>query len=90
MMLDNQIALCTYHYEKWKNLALSAADINQSKKFMERALFWIELQTAFVTLFALEQMNADNKEFKKKLIVAKTNLVKKLTEYGNSIMSEII
>jgi hypothetical protein len=89
MTIESQIALCTYHYQKWKNLALSANSIEESRKYLERAFFWLELQTAFITLFAMEKVNGENKEFKKKLLLAKTNLTRKLTEYAKEILNEI-
>lgn len=89
MTLESQIALCSEHYQKWKNQALFAKDIYEARKALDRAFFWLELQTAFITLFALEQARGKDPETKKKLIVAKTNLSKKLADYANEIMKEI-
>jgi phage-related protein len=68
-------------------MALTSNDI-KARQAMERAFFWLELQTAFIALHALEQSRNDIKT-KRKLIIAKTNLSKKLAEYANETLREI-
>ncbi|MEM7825020.1 MAG: hypothetical protein QXO27_03545 [Candidatus Aenigmatarchaeota archaeon] len=89
MSLQSQIQLCLINYQKWKDQALFSKDASESKKCMDRAFFWLELQTAFIVLSALEQTKGNDKEFKKKLIRAKTNLCKKLAEYAKELLDEI-
>ncbi len=89
MKLENQIALCTEHYKKWKQAALDARDSTQGKKALERAFFWLELQTAFITLHAVEKVQGKNLETKKRIIVAKANLSRKLADYAQSILDEM-
>jgi hypothetical protein len=89
MKIENQIKLCSENYQKWKSLALSAHSIEQAKKFLEKAFFWLELQTAFITLFSIEQARGSDPEVKQKLITAKANLSKKLTDYAQKILDEI-
>ena len=84
MTIQSQIALCSEHYQRWKDIALTRGDM----KAMEKAFFWLELQTAFIALHALEQSRNDIKT-KRKLIIAKTNLSKKLAEYANETLNEI-
>ncbi|MBI4010360.1 MAG: hypothetical protein HY361_04210 [Candidatus Aenigmarchaeota archaeon] len=84
MSIQAQIALCSEHYRRWKDIALTKGDM----KAMERAFFWLELQTAFIALHALEQSRNDIKT-KRKLIIAKTNLSKKLAEYANEVLNEL-
>ncbi|HKZ45087.1 MAG TPA: hypothetical protein VJ343_00080 [archaeon] len=88
MTLKDQINLCSEHYDKWKNLALSAEGLDESRKCLEKAFFWLELQTAFITLFAIENTFQDSK-VEKKLMIAKANLSKKLAEYAKEIISEL-
>lgn len=88
MRLD-QIELCSHYYQKWKNLSLSADTIEESRKCLERAFFWLELQAAFIILFAIEKVSNQDKEVKKKLILAKINLSKRLVEYANEILKEL-
>lgn len=89
MKFEHQLKLCSENYQKWKSLALSANSIEQAKKFLEKAFFWLELQAAFITLFSIEQAKGNDPEIKKKLITAKSNLSKKLTEYAKSVLDEI-
>ena len=89
MKLEYQISLCSQNYQKWKSLALSANSLEQAKQFLEKAFFWLELQTAFVTLFTIEQARGNDPNTKQKLIVAKTNLSKKLLDYAEKILDEI-
>jgi hypothetical protein len=81
--------MCSEHYKKWKKLALSAVDQKEANKCLEKAFFWLELQTAFITLSAIEQSKGNDPEVKKQLIVAKTNLSKKLADYAGKILDEI-
>jgi len=89
MNLQHQMSLCSHHYEKWKNLAFSTNDSEESKKCLERAFFWLELQSAFITLFAVEKLNENDPKAEFKIISAKTNLSKKLAEYAKEILNEL-
>lgn len=89
MTLQTQLSMCSEHYQKWKNLALATVDPKEANRCLERAFFWLELQTAFITLSAIEQTKGDDPEVKKQLIVAKSNLSKKLADYAGEILDEI-
>jgi hypothetical protein len=89
MNLQNQIATCSYHYQKWKNLALSTADQKEAKRCMEKAFFWLELQAAFTVLFAVEKTKGKDPAVKRKLLIAKANLSKRLTDYAKEILNEL-
>ena len=89
MNLQEQLAMCSYHYKKWKDLALSSLDSKEAKKRMERAFFWLELRSAFFTLFMAERMKGTDPKVRKKLIIAKTNLTKKLADYASQILDEL-
>ncbi len=89
MSIQNQIALCTDSYQKWKDAALNAKDVAESRKALEKAFFWLELQTAFTTLFALERASDDTPETQLKIIVAKANLSKRLADYANAVLDEL-
>ena len=89
MKLQHQIDLCSHHYQKWKSLAFSTNDLEESKKCLERAFFWHELQTAFITLFAIEKLNENDPKTELKIISAKANLSKKLAEYAKEILNEL-
>jgi hypothetical protein len=89
MDIREEISLCSQNYERWKTLALSAQNKEESKRFLEKAFFWLELKSAFITLFAAEQTKGNDPIFKRKLILAKTRLSKKLAEYAEKILKEI-
>jgi len=89
MPIESQITLCSQHYQKWKNQALISKDMDEARKAFNRAFFWLELQTAFIALHAVEQTKGEDKEVKKKLIHAKANLSRKLAEYAQEILDEI-
>lgn len=89
MTLEHQLSLCTNHYKKWKGLALAADSLTESRKCLDRAFFWLELQTAFIALFAIEKTNGDDPKAELKLISAKANVSKKLAEYAKEILNEL-
>jgi hypothetical protein len=89
MNLKQQIDICSEHYQKWKSTALNSLDRDEAKKAMERAFFWLELQSAFITLHAIELTVGNDKEKKEKILVAKTKLSKKLVEYAKEILNEL-
>ncbi|HLC39585.1 MAG TPA: hypothetical protein VJJ76_01755 [archaeon] len=89
MTLESQLELCTYHYKKWKQRALEAKDLPEGKKALEHAFFWLELHSAFVALHAVEQTNGKDAKIRNKLLIAKTNLSRKLADYANEVLDEI-
>ncbi len=89
MDIKEKIDLCLENYKKWKNLALKASSLRESRKCMEKAFFWIELQSAFLTLFSIEETKGKDPEVKRKLLMAKANLIKKLVEYTENLLKEI-
>ncbi len=86
--LQRQMELCSYHAKKWKNVALSAIGEEQ-KKAMDRAFFWMELQSAFTFLWAIEQTQGKDTETKRRLIFAKANLTRKLADYADKVWKEL-
>jgi hypothetical protein len=89
MEIEDQISLCSQYYQRWKSLALSSRNLNDAKRFLEKAFFWLELQSAFITLFAAEQSKGKDPNFKKKILLAKVKLSKKLAEYAENVLNEI-
>ncbi|MDI6798643.1 MAG: hypothetical protein QMD12_01435 [Candidatus Aenigmarchaeota archaeon] len=87
--MENQIELCSYYYQKWKNSALSATAIEEARKCFEKAFFWLELLTVYIALWSIERTKGNEPEIRQKIITAKLNLSKKLTEYAKRILSEI-
>ena len=89
MSMETQIATCREHYQMWKDKALSTNDVHGARKAVERAFFWMELRSAFLFLLSIEKTKGDDNETKQKLIQAKINLSKKLTEYLKERLGEI-
>ena len=89
MNVQDQIETCSYHYQKWKNLALTTIDLKESKRCVEKAFFWLELQAAFVSLFTIEQSRGKDPKVRRQIKTAKTNLSKKLVDYANQILDEL-
>ncbi len=88
MSLEDQLSLCSEHYQKWKQIALTSEGLT-AKKATEHAFFWLELQSAFIILHAIEKTRTDP-QAKKKILLAKTNLSKRLADYAQDILDEII
>ena len=87
MSLETQIKLCSNHYRRWKSLALSSKTLEESRKCFERAFFWLELQTVFIALWSIEKLKTDP-ESKLRIMSAKANLSKRLTDYAEQILNE--
>jgi hypothetical protein len=88
MNLQEKLELCSSYYKKWKEKALSSQNLEQGIKAMQRAFFWLEMHSAFLTLELMEH-RASSEESLRKLILAKANLAKKLIEYSEDILEEI-
>jgi len=89
MSFEDQLEICSFHYNKWKNAALAASNKDEVKKNLEKAFFWLELQTAFIALDSVEKYQGKDPKVKNKLLIAKTNLSKKLANYANGILDEM-
>lgn len=88
MNLQRHISMCTRHHAKWKRMVDFARSEEDRKKYTERAIFWLEMQTALVSLWAVEQ-KAEDSEARRKLVEAKSNLFVKLASYGRDIADEM-
>jgi hypothetical protein len=89
MSIERQLNLCSRQYGQWKTLALKAKDIGEVKKCLGKALFWMELQSAFLALWSVEQVHGKNPVVGDKLIIARANLSKKLADYAKETLNEI-
>lgn len=89
MEISDEIALCNQHYQRWKDIALTSPNIEGSRRCLEKAFFWLELQTAFIILFSIEKTNKNDQKIKEKMIFAKARLCKKLADYAKQTLNEI-
>lgn len=88
-MLEQDIQLCSSNYQKWKNLALNTNNLEDARKAVQKALFWIELHSAYITLWSIEQARGENPEMKNKIILAKIQICKRLVDYAEVLLNEI-
>jgi hypothetical protein len=56
---------------------------------MEKAFFWLELQTAFLILFSVEQTKGKDSKVKRSILMAKANLSRRLADYAKQTLDEI-
>ena len=89
MGVKEQMATCSRQYSKWKEMALDAETMPELKMCLRKAMFWMELHTAFVALWSIEHARGDDPETKERLIMAKSNLSKRLADYAENILDEI-
>jgi hypothetical protein len=89
MSIETQLNLCGKQYGQWKALALKAKDVAEVKKCLGKALFWMELQSAFMALWSMEQIHGKNPQFGNKLIIARANLSKRLADYAKETLEDI-
>ena len=89
MSITNQLETCSEQYIKWKRLAFEAQTISDVKECLSKALFWLEMQTAFVTLWSVENIHGKDPSAKRGLIIAKTNLSKRLADYAQKTLEEL-
>ena len=88
MNIRDQIEICLENYNRWKQKALASSG-TEVKKALERAFFWLEVQTAFITLHAIEKTAPKDEQTIKKLIKAKINLSKRLADYAEQILEDL-
>jgi phage-related protein len=89
MSIRHQLETCAKQYSIWKELALKAKTMEELKMCLKKAIFWMELQTAFVTLWSVEQVRGDEPEVRQNIITAKSNLSKRLADYAEEVLNEI-
>lgn len=85
MDIRDQIAICSENYKRWKEKAIASG----SKKAFEKAFFWLEVQTAFILMHAIEATVPKDRQTIAKLIKAKINLSKRLAEYAEETLREL-
>jgi len=81
--------LCGKQYNQWKVLALGAKDIGEVKQYLGKALFWLELQSAFLALWSVEQVRGKEPAMRDTLIKARANLSKRLADYAKETLNEL-
>ena len=85
--IQRHISMCTRHHVRWKRMVGFARTERERERYLERAVFWLEMQTALVSLWAAEQ-KASGPEMKRRLVEAKSNLLVRIASYGRTIEDE--
>lgn len=89
MTIVEQLEICSRQYKRWKLLALGSNSLPEIKRCLGKALFWLELQSAFLALWSIEQIRGNEPAVREKLIKARANLSKKLADYAKETLKEL-
>ncbi len=68
---------------------MKANSQEEAKKFLEKAFFWLELQTNLLILWTIEQSMGLNPNVKLKLEEAQINVNKKIVDYASRVLKEL-
>ena len=83
------IRTCSTHYQNWKKEALLAKTPEDTKKFLEKAFFWLELQSNLLILWTVKNTMTDDPVVQEKVEKAQININKKIVEYASSVIEEL-
>jgi len=83
------IKTCSTHYQTWKNEALNADNPEESKKYLDKACFWLELQNNLLMLWTIQNTMGSDPNIKEKLEKAQTNVNKKIVDYTSQILKDL-
>ena len=82
------IQTCSPHYQNWKKEALLAKSPEETKKFLEKAFFWLELQSNLLVLWTVKNTMANDPGVQEKVEKAQININKKIVEYASSVVED--
>ena len=83
------IKTCSTHYQTWKSEALRAQTREEMKRFLDKAFFWLELQSNLLMLWTIENTMGKDPSIKKKIETAQMNVNKKITQYASEVLNEL-
>lgn len=83
------VRICSSHYNYWKKEAVNASDPTNRIKAIEKAFFWLELQSSFLILWTIENSHQNDSEIQRKVLLARVNLNKKLLDYAEQVLKEL-
>jgi hypothetical protein len=83
------IKTCTTHYQTWKNEALRAQTREEMRKFLDKAFFWLELQSNLLILWTIENTMGNDPKVKEKIEKARLNINKKITGYASEVLRDL-
>ena len=83
------IKTCSTHYQTWKDEALRAQTREEMKRFLDKAFFWLELQSNLLMLWTIENTMGNDPNIKKKIETAQMNVNKKITQYASEVLKDL-
>ena len=83
------IKTCSTHYQTWKNEALRAQTREEMGRFLDKAFFWLELQSNLLMLWTIENTMGNDPGIKKKIEKAQMNVNKKITQYASEVLKDL-
>jgi len=83
------IRTCSTHYQTWKNEALKAETPEERRKFLDKAFFWLELQSNLLILWTVENTMGDDPNIKEKVEKAQMNVNKKIADYASEVLKDL-
>jgi len=83
------IKTCSKHYNTWKEEALKADSKEKAKKYLEKAFFWLELQSNLLILWTIKASFGNDPEVKRKIELAQANINKKIAEYTSQLLKDL-
>jgi hypothetical protein len=83
------VKICSSHYNYWKKQAINASDPVDRVKAVEKAFFWLELQSSLLILWTIENSHQNDSEIQRKILLARANLNKKLLDYAEQVLKEL-
>jgi hypothetical protein len=83
------IKTCSTHYQTWKNEALRAQTREEMKKFLDKAFFWLELQSNLLILWTIKTTMGNDPKIKEKIEKAQLNINKKITNYASEVLKDL-
>ncbi len=83
------IQTCSSNYQTWKKETLLAKSPEETKKFLEKAFFWLELQSNLLVLWTVQNTMSDDLNVQEKVEKAQININKKIVDYASGVIEEL-
>lgn len=80
------IETCSKQYDNWRAEALSAKNPEDMKRFMDKAFFWMELQSNMLILWTVERTMGTDPAVMGRVEQAQKNINKKISTYASEIL----
>ena len=89
-MTPNEIVdMCSKHYNEWRDQALKAETKEEMMKYLNKSFFWMELQSNLLVLWTVENSFSEDQAIQDKVILAETNINKKIMDYMDTVFKDL-